>query len=45
MALEAADDDASKTIPHPDANSCVDGVGAFIVEDGGTVIGTLVGRR
>lgn len=48
MALEAADDeDASKTIPHPDDNSCacVDGVGAFIVEDGGTVVGTLVGRR
>ena len=45
MALEAADDDASKTIPQPDTNSCVNGVGAFIVEDGETVVGTLVGRR
>ena len=43
MALEAADDDASKTISRPDANSCFDGVGAFIVEDGGTIVGTLVG--
>ena len=42
MALEAGDDNASKTIPRPDANSYANGAGAFIVEDEGTVVGRLV---
>ena len=27
--------------PSSDANSCVDGVGAFTGEDGGTAVGTI----